>query len=283
MARRDGALRVTERRIRTQGGRMPLMNLVRSRLGRALAVSRMHRLAVRNRSVVVAFHRVTDALPEDGLTRSSRAFEQFCRFFRDNFDVVPLGDVIGRLRRGVSVGGTLAITFDDGYLDNFEVAAPILDKLGLPATFFVATGWIGSRVVPWWDVQLPAPAAWMSWDNVQMLSRSGFDIGGHTRNHVDLGKVDGDEAQEEITGCRNDLLERLGKEARHFGYPYGGRENLLESNRRRIAEAGFGCCVSCHGGTIKDGADPFRLSRVPISMWYKTPEQFCFEVAVRSA
>jgi peptidoglycan/xylan/chitin deacetylase (PgdA/CDA1 family) len=221
---------------------------------------------------------VNDSIPEDGLTKGSRDFERFCRFFRDNFDVVTLGDLVARIEARSSVAGTLAITFDDGYLDNFEVAAPILKKFGLSATFFVATKYIESSTVPWWDVNLPRQPGWMTWRQLKQLVAEGFDIGAHTRNHVDLGTVSGDEATDEISGSRQDLAAELGVVPEHFAFPYGDVRNLSDANRENIAQAGFRCCVSCHGGLVAATNDPFRLRRVPISAWHRTPQQFAFEI-----
>lgn len=254
---------------------------VKSWMGRSLVSARLHRAAIRGRGIIVAFHRVEDRLPEDGLTRNSRDFESFCRFFKTHFDVTTLDDVVTRLEQKKSIAGTVAITFDDGYLGNFEVAAPILKKLGLPATFFVATRFIGSDVVPWWDRDLPFQPGWMTWDHVRELDREGFEIGAHTKTHVDLGVIDGEAAEEEIRGSRDDLRTELGREATLFAYPYGQVKNMIEPNRERIKRAGFRCCVSCHGGLAEANDDPFRLHRVPISPWYRTPEQMTFDVLLR--
>jgi len=251
-------------------------------LGAGLTRSRLHRV-FGGRGVVVAFHRVSDDIPEDGLTRSSRDFEQFCTFFARNYDVVPLGEFVARLERRASVAHVLAITFDDGYLDNFEVAAPILRKLGLPATFFVTTQFLGSRAVPWWDKDLARQPGWMTWDHVRLLARDGFDIGAHTRTHVDLGAIDGDEAEAEIAGSRKDILDAVGRAPVHFAYPYGRADNLLPANRERVIAAGFRCCASCHGGTVRTTDDPFRLPRVPIAPWFRTPEQLAFDIAAARA
>src|SRR5881394_1625536 len=125
--------------------------LIKAAGGRAAAVSGLYARDFGSKMVVIAFHRINDQLPSDGLTCSGAKFEAFCRFFRRYFKVVPLSDQVAGIRAGRPMGGTLSITFDDGYVDNFEVAAPILRKLDLPATFFIATGFIGSKVVPFWD------------------------------------------------------------------------------------------------------------------------------------
>lgn len=72
-------------------------------------------------------------------------FEAEMRWVRDWFTVLPLAQAVDRLYAGRLPARALAITFDDGYADNEEVAAPILQRLGLSATFFISTGyWDGS-------------------------------------------------------------------------------------------------------------------------------------------
>jgi peptidoglycan/xylan/chitin deacetylase (PgdA/CDA1 family) len=246
-------------------------------LGHSIFASRLDTLLLRDTAVVVAFHRVKNTHTADGLTVSVPLFDRYCRFFRDHFNVVPLGDLVTRLERRQPLDRALAITFDDGYLDNFENAAPILQKYALPSTFFVVTRWIGGDVVPWWDQ--PECHPWMSWDQVRTLHRSGFAIGAHTRTHVDLGAVGGDDAESEIVGARVDLERELGADVDLFAYPYGARENISEANRALIKRAGFRCCCSCFGGSVTADTDPFGLARVPINSSFSSPHGFGFEVA----
>ena len=256
---------------------------IMSLLGRGLPAGSLHRRILGEAGAVVCLHRVSDEIEEDGITRTSERFAAFCRYFRDHYDVLPLGEIVRRLNARESVGGTLGITFDDGYLDNFTVAAPILRDLRLPATFFISTHLIGSTTTPWWDAALPRKLAWMTWDQVRSLASDGFDIGAHTRTHVDLGKVTGNIAEVEIVGSRDDIARELGAVPSHFAFPYGQRDNLLEENRARIEAAGFRCCVSSFGGLTTRDSDPLRLNRISLSPWYRTPQQFAFEVAARRA
>ena len=251
-------------------------------LGRAALGANFFRRVLGGNGVVVAFHRVSRSQDEDGLTVTDARFELFCRLFREHFDVVTLDEYVGRLTSGRSVGGALAITFDDGYLDNGEVAAPILKALGLPATFFVATRFIGTAVVPWWDRALPRQPGWMTWDHVRELATEGFDVAPHTRTHVDLGITAGEDARVEIVGAREDLLAAIGRCSHHFAYPYGGPRNMLESNRELVKKSGFRSCLSCHGGLAPNGTDPYRVRRVPVSPWFESTGQFAYEIAARS-
>jgi peptidoglycan/xylan/chitin deacetylase (PgdA/CDA1 family) len=94
------------------------------------------------------FHRV---LPEIDPMRPGEPgliqFEQLMRFIALNFTVLPLRESVDRLVRGILPHRTCSITFDDGYADNFTLALPILEKYRLPATVFVATGYLdGGRM-----------------------------------------------------------------------------------------------------------------------------------------
>jgi peptidoglycan/xylan/chitin deacetylase (PgdA/CDA1 family) len=251
---------------------------IKGMLGHIVFAPLLNGLLLRHSAVVVAFHRVDDAHDARGLSISRAMFERYCRFFQRHFHVTPLRDLVGKLERREPLRRQLAITFDDGYRDNFDHAAPVLERLGLPATFFVVTQWIGSDVVPWWDSENNVRHPWMTWDQVRSLRRRGFDIGGHTQTHVDLGDIGGANARDEILGGRLELERQLGEPVDIFAYPYGGRQNLTDANRDLVKAAGFRCCCSCYGGITGPGVDPFRLPRVPVSSWYVSPHQFGFEL-----
>ena len=253
---------------------------LKSLVGQTLFASAVDEILLRDAAVVVVFHRVQDGARGDGLTVGVRQFERYCRFFQRHFNVVPLERLVSSLQDGRPLSRELAITFDDGYRDNFENAAPVLEALGLPATFFVVSQWVESDVVPWWDGQAGVRHPWMSWAQVRSLHRRGFEIGAHTRTHVDLGSVTVQEAADEIAGARRELESRLSAPVESFAYPYGGRENVAESSRALVKASGFRCCCSCYGGVVAPGTDPFHLARIPVSSWYKSPHHFGLDVVL---
>lgn len=255
---------------------------VKAVAGECLTALRLHTRVLGDQGVVVAFHRVSDAY-RDSLTCPVGDFERFCRFFQRHFTVLPLGDMVTRLERGQPLSGMLAVTFDDGYRDNYEHAAPILRALGLPATFFVVSGFMDTAIRVPWDADCDPAPAWMTWSQVRELHEHGFTIGAHTQTHVDLGTVAGAHAQREIHGSRRDLEDRLGAPVDLFAYPFGQPENITEANRDIVRRAGFRCCASCFGGTNPRGRHPSRMRRIPITTWYATPSQFAFEVAMGRA
>jgi peptidoglycan/xylan/chitin deacetylase (PgdA/CDA1 family) len=251
---------------------------VKAMLGQLVFASRLNRVLLGDAAVVVAFHHVHETEDARGLSIDPATFERYCHFFRRHFQVIPLRDLVGKLERREPVHRHLAITFDDGYRDNFDHAAPVLERLGLPATFFVVSQWIGTDVVPWWDREQNRRYPWMTWDQVRSLRRRGFDIGAHTRTHADLGRIGGASAHDEILGGRFELEVKIGEPVDLFAYPYGGHHNLADANRDLVRAAGFRCCCSCYGGVTGAGADPFRLPRVPVSSWYRSPHEFGFEL-----
>lgn len=98
------------------------------------------------RARVLCLHRVTnDALPTGLAITPERFGETLDTLLRDG-NPVSLEDATGE-----ESPSDFALTFDDGYADNLEVALPILEDRGVPATFFIATGFIGDGLGFWWD------------------------------------------------------------------------------------------------------------------------------------
>jgi peptidoglycan/xylan/chitin deacetylase (PgdA/CDA1 family) len=233
--------------------------------------------------VIVAFHRVNDTLAADGLTVGAARFEAFCDFFSRYFSVVSLSEQVDSCHRGKAMGGTLSITFDDGYVDNFEVAAPILKRRRLPASLLVSSGFIGTEYVAPWDRALPDPPKWMTWGQVRELSREGFEIGSHTHKHINLATTEPDCVRADIMASRETLERELGVPARLFAYPFGWRDSISALSRRMVRDAGFDCCVACFGGVNYGIADPYYLNRIGIAEWFATPEQFGLEILMNKA
>lgn len=150
----------------------------------------------------------------------------------------------------------VCVTFDDGYADNLEVAAPVLRELGIPATIFVATAVIdGTASFSWFEDPPPA----LTWDEIRELERAGsIDVQAHSRTHPWLPRLGDEEAREEIAGSKRDLEERLGRPVTTFCYPaglYGGREV------RFVQEAGFRAGITTDPGVNGGGGDFGRLRR----------------------
>jgi peptidoglycan/xylan/chitin deacetylase (PgdA/CDA1 family) len=252
---------------------------VKKILGQVLFATPWPRTYLRDKYVITAFHRVNDVTHGDGLTCATEQFRSICEWLRRNFRVVPLAEQIRETEAGRPAGGTASITFDDGYLDNFEVAAPILRELGLPATFFVTTAFIGSSTVANWDDVRGTKTEWMTWQHLRALAAQGFDIESHTCNHVDLGTADPSTVRRELDASLAKLASEVGKERRRlFAYPFGGIANISPAARAQVREAGYLCCLSCYGGINGVAADPYTLMRIPINEEYQSPAQLGLKI-----
>jgi peptidoglycan/xylan/chitin deacetylase (PgdA/CDA1 family) len=103
-------------------------------------------------ALILLYHRVTE-LPRDpyALAVTPERFDDHLEVLARRARLVPMTELAKRLAEGQVEPRTVAITFDDGYLDNFEQALPILTKHGVPATVFVASGYVGKDREFWWD------------------------------------------------------------------------------------------------------------------------------------
>jgi len=255
-----------------------LRGFVRASLGWMAYHSGAHRRVLGERAVIVLFHRVDDALEADPISCTSRAFKAYCRFFARFFSVIGVSELLERLERGEPLGGRLVITFDDGYYDNSAVAAAALKAHGLPACFFVATGYISTTRVGPWDAANGVTSRWMTWDQVRELQADGFELGSHTDSHIDLGVATTLQTAAELRTSRARLESELGRSVVHFAYPFGRPENMTEANRQEVVGAGFRTCLSAFGGFVHTGSNPLDLPRVPVSGWYRSPYSFALDL-----
>jgi peptidoglycan/xylan/chitin deacetylase (PgdA/CDA1 family) len=106
----------------------------------------------KKKAIVLIYHRVID-LENDPqqLAVSAHNFENQIQIIKKKFKIIRLQDLITNLKSNEIIDNSVIITFDDGYSDNYEFALPILEKYQVPATFFISTGYVGSKNEFWWD------------------------------------------------------------------------------------------------------------------------------------
>lgn len=85
-----------------------------------------------------------------GLTVPAARFTEQMRYLSENYRCLSVTELVSRLERGTLAPRSVAVTFDDGYRDNMEVALPILERFGVPATVFVSTGLVENATGLWW-------------------------------------------------------------------------------------------------------------------------------------
>lgn len=101
--------------------------------------------------LIMAYHRVNNDEDPFFSAVPTEVFEQQMAYIARTYRVLTVEELAERIRRGGLPRNALAITFDDGYRDTLTHAVPILARYALPATIFLATGFIGTAEVPWFD------------------------------------------------------------------------------------------------------------------------------------
>ena len=133
-------------------------------------------------------------------------------------------DLIVRLRNASNLALRPEITFDDGHMSNFEIAAPILQSRKLRAQFFITVGWTGTR------------PDYMGWAELRELYESGQQIGAHGWTHALLTHCNETELLAELKNARLTLEDKLGTSITTMSLP-GGRYNQRVLNA--CLEAGY--------------------------------------------
>ncbi len=117
--------------------------------------SLVERVCYSDKAFVLTYHRILSSVADQehfvqpGMYVATSSFEKHMAFLRDRFEIVFLDDLLEKLLNGENVGGHCAITFDDGWRDNYTDAYPVLEKYRVPATIFLATGFIGTDRMFW--------------------------------------------------------------------------------------------------------------------------------------
>lgn len=205
---------------------------------------------------ILCYHRFTAGRSTSRMEVSAVEFERQLQWLHDQgWTVIPLKTVLGFVdgRNGVPAK-SVAITLDDGYRSQYEVAAPILKRFADPATLFVYTDFVGA-------------GAGMSWTQIEALERGRLlDVQSHSKTHPDLAKrLPGESpgAYEKRLHTEVDVpLQVLGRHeisgGMVFAFPYGATNPEVDSV---VKAAGYRAAVTVARGGNPGWAPPYLLRR----------------------
>ena len=157
----------------------------------------------------------------------------------------------------------VAITFDDGFTNFREVAAPCLLADRLPITLFVVSDQVGLTNA-WngrFDVSIPRLSL-LDWPALNRLCQEGVTLGAHGRTHTDLSRLDGAAVEDEVDGCADVIEHRIGLRPRVFAYPYGH----LNPTVSEIVTRSFNYACTTAFRTLDGQFAPMELPR--LDMYY---------------
>jgi peptidoglycan/xylan/chitin deacetylase (PgdA/CDA1 family) len=167
--------------------------------------------------------------------------------------------------RGDKQGKVCGITFDDGYLNNLELALPVLQHHGFSATCYVVSGHLGGTNL--WDHAKGIGAKpLMQARHLRAWASGGQEVGAHTRSHADLTHLSPTQAYEEIAGSKRDLEDSAGAAVSQFCYPYG---HYRSEHVQMVQQAGYAAATTTARARASSQDALWELPRVPVmgSAW----------------
>lgn len=202
---------------------------------------------------VLNYHQINDTA-ENALTVKVEQFDHQMQYLADNgYHAITPAEMIDCWERGEQLPDKpVIITFDDGYIDNYDNAFPILKKYNLKATIFLISDYVG---------QYPN---YVTWDKAREMQDSGLiDLESHTLSHVELTKTESrEDTLKQLQGSSEALLYHLKKPARFIAYPCGSYDETVE---RLTEESGYRAAFTVNYGLASPKEDQrFVLNRIPI-------------------
>ncbi len=153
----------------------------------------------------------------------------------------------------------IILTFDDGWVGQYTYGLPVLEQHGFVGSFAIVTGFVEGG------------GPYMSWADIDEMSRAGMEMMSHTVNHIDLGTNSDATDVDELTRSKADLETHLGHAVPYFVYPAGEPFRSGSAERQAqvvqmLRDAGYrGALLDGTGYGGQDPARPYELNRVRVS------------------
>lgn len=227
---------------------------------------------------ILVYHSVSDD-PLNPFAVSPASFHAQMAHLRAHRNVVPLVDLATALAGGRSLpAGSVAVTFDDGYLDNYEAAFPVLAKFSIPASVFLVAGSIGGEDGPsggggGTTGSGPGPGepgtsdgdiVFMTWAQAREMARGGVTFGSHTMTHPSLSGLGDGALAAELRDSKSLIERMLGTGIDSVAYPYGTHRDVDAAVIAAARAAGYTHGCMAVNGTVKAGTDSMSMPRTKI-------------------
>jgi len=201
---------------------------------------------------VLMYHSINKGGENSRLVVGKDTFEKQMRFLRNgNYDVLTMDEYTDLLKKGKKPKRrSVVITFDDGYLDNYAGAYPVLKKYNIPAIIFVVVDWIGREGM-------------MNLEQVQKMSDDPLiEIGSHGMSHCPLDKISEEKAVEEIKQSKIELEKKLNTPVNYLCYPCGVFTPFIKEAAKK---SGYKAALATHPDARTALDDEFAIRRIRIS------------------
>ena len=218
---------------------------------------------------VLLYHSVTGSKIGSDLeenTIDAKLFEEQMDFLSsEKFNVISCNEAVKLLSaKKKFFPKTVAISFDDGYRDNYTNAIPILKRYNFPATLFINTDFL---------LKDESGTAYLSVQEIGKLKKIGLiDFGCHGKTHMMLSALDEESLEHEIAGAKNILQDVIGSDIRLFAYPYGHSGSYNKKIMEKVQTAGFSGAFTTIFGFNGYSRNLYSLYRNRVSWLDEIPE-----------
>lgn len=197
------------------------------------------------------YHRLNQPDPSSSLIVSPESFaRQIDWLEKKGFRFLSLEEVVNRQGKIPLWERSIALTFDDGFRDNYEKGFRFLIQRGKTAALFVVVNWVGR-------------ADFLAWNEIRELADSGITIGSHALSHRWLPDIsDQEELKREISDSKKKIEDEIGKEVRHFCYPVGGVNERVAEEVKRAGYRAAWVAGTRPSTTVKDSILCLRRIKV---------------------
>jgi peptidoglycan/xylan/chitin deacetylase (PgdA/CDA1 family) len=214
---------------------------------------------------ILMYHYISDPPPGANAVRrdlsvSPALFESHLRYLRDaGYHVITLDDLLRFLTFGQPLPDKpVILTFDDGYVDNYISAFPLLKRYGMVGQFFLITDFVDA-----------GQADYMTWPQIEEMGAAGQRFGSHSRNHPDLRGQSVDYLIWQALGGLEDIQKHLGYRPRWIAYPSGSYD---KRTIQVYKSANYWGGLTTVQGATHTGDGIFELSRVRVRGSYSADD-----------
>jgi len=207
--------------------------------------------------VTLMYHMVNDEIDSKISVRGNSFIEQLDYLKKEGFKFLSISDaidVISGKRKGDR--RSVLITFDDGYIDNVEVALPGLISRGIPATLFVPSDFVGKSNR--WNPRANYDVRHLSWEQLREWVSAGCDVGGHTLDHLSMLRLNRKEIETTVVKNKIILEKETQQQVRSFAYPYGA----FSQEAKEIVGKYFDIAFSVEEGSLNPKYDRYCVKRI---------------------
>lgn len=219
-----------------------------------LVILMYHSISDKNENEVAPFYRLR--------TRNRQFEEQLTYLHLNGYNVLPLEQAIEKIVSKTLHGRNVCITFDDGLLDFYTNAYPVLQKFKYSSTVFIPVEYINDR-----KLSLKGQEH-LTWDQIAEMFKNNVTFGSHSMSHRKLDLLNEAELKRELQDSKEIMEKHLQTTVKMFSYPFAFPETnkeFIKTLKNILLKSGYTLGVTTKIGSVDQKVDTLFLNRIPIN------------------